>query len=160
MRTTFLDGCALSGLHSLRSLLDGCALSRLHSLRSSTIALAWFAVAASVAPLFAHHSSAAYDSAKVVTMKGAVSSLDWRNPHVRIHLNVPGADGRIVNWDVETWGTGQMSLRGFTNGFLKAGDRVSIDVFLAKDGSPRAFVRVLTLPDGGKVDGPPADFIK
>jgi len=30
-----LDGCALSGLHSLRSSLDGCALSGLHSLRSS-----------------------------------------------------------------------------------------------------------------------------
>src|SRR3989441_485825 len=29
-----LDGCALSGLHSLRSSLDGCALSGLHSLRS------------------------------------------------------------------------------------------------------------------------------
>src|SRR5439155_24725565 len=43
---SFLDGCALSGLHSLRSFLDGCALSSgcalsrlrfasgLHSLRS------------------------------------------------------------------------------------------------------------------------------
>ena len=114
-------------------------------------------MAASVMPLFAHHSSAAYDNAKVVTMKGAVSSLDWRNPHVRIHLNVPDADGRIVNWDVETWGTGQLSLRGVTNGFVKPGDRVSIDVFVAKDGTPRAFVRTLTLPDGRTVDGPPAD---
>jgi dTDP-4-dehydrorhamnose reductase len=30
-----LDGCALPGLHSLRSSLDGCALPGLHSLRSS-----------------------------------------------------------------------------------------------------------------------------
>jgi len=35
-----LDGCALSGLHSLRSNLDGCALSGLHSLRSSDVPLA------------------------------------------------------------------------------------------------------------------------
>ena len=40
---------------------------------------------------------------------------------------------------------------------LKPGDRVNIDVFVAKDGSTRAFVRNLTLPDGGVVDGPPAD---
>src|SRR5438445_2234650 len=33
LRSLF-DGCALSGLHSLRSLFDGCALSGLHSLRS------------------------------------------------------------------------------------------------------------------------------
>src|SRR2546427_3123034 len=32
---SFLGGCALSGLHSLRSSLDGCALPGLHSLRSS-----------------------------------------------------------------------------------------------------------------------------
>src|SRR6266699_1828270 len=32
---SLIDGCALSGLHSLRSLIDGCALSGLHSLRSS-----------------------------------------------------------------------------------------------------------------------------
>lgn len=123
-----------------------------------TIALAVFGLAASAMPLVAHHSTAAYDNTKVVTIKGAVTSLDWRNPHVRIHVNVPDADGRIVNWDVETWGTGQLSLRGLTNGFLKPGDRVSIDVFLAKDGTPRAFVRILTLPDGARVDGPPADL--
>src|SRR5882672_1489739 len=33
-RLSFLDGCALAGLHSLRSFLDGCALAGLHSLRS------------------------------------------------------------------------------------------------------------------------------
>src|SRR5437773_10380607 len=31
----FFDGCALAGLHSLRSSPDGCALAGLHSLRSS-----------------------------------------------------------------------------------------------------------------------------
>lgn len=115
---------------------------------------------AMAAPLLAHHSTAAYDTTKVVTIKGTITSVDWRNPHVRIHVNVPNADGQLVHWDVETWGTGQMSLRGLTNDFLKAGDRVSIDVFVAKDASPRAFVRILTLPDGGRVDGPPADFGK
>src|SRR5262245_34163962 len=113
--------------------------------RAVMIVLAALAYAALMTPLFAHHSSAAYDSSRVVTLIGGVTSLDWRNPHVRIHVNVPDAQGHLVNWDVETWGTGQMSLRGLTNGFLKPGDRVSIDVFVAKDGTPRAFVRILTL---------------
>jgi len=126
----------------------------------SAIALAILALAVSVMPLFAHHSSAAYDATKVVTIKGTVTSLDWRNPHVRVHLDVHDADGRLVNWDVETWGTGQLSVRGVTNGFIKPGDRVSIDVFLAKDGTPKAFVRTLTLPDGRTLDGPPADITK
>ena len=110
-----------------------------------------------MALLFAHHSTAGYDNTKVVTITGTVTSLGWRNPHVRIYVDAPDADGRIVNWDVETWGTGQMSLRGLTNGFLKPGDRVTIDVFVSKDRTHRAFVRLLTLPDGTTVDGPPAD---
>jgi len=111
--------------------------------------------------LVPHHSTANYDTSKTVTLRGIVTSLDWRNPHVHIHLNVPDpTDGKLVNWDAETWGTGQMSVRGLTNGFVKAGDQVSIDVFVAKDGMPRAFVRILTLPDGTKVDGPPTDFSK
>jgi Family of unknown function (DUF6152) len=121
-------------------------------------AVAMLAMAASVGPVFAHHSSAAYDCTKVVTLKGAVTSLEWRNPHVRIHLNVPDAGGKIINWDVETWGTGQMSVRGLTNGFLKAGDRVSIEVFVSKDRTPNAFVHILTLADGTMVDGPPVDI--
>ncbi len=88
---------------------------------------------------------------------GTVTSLDWRNPHVRIHIDVSDGNGRIINWDAETWGTGEMSLRGLTNGFVKPGDHVRTEVFVAKDGAPRAFVRTLTLPDGHLVDGPPAD---
>jgi hypothetical protein len=114
-------------------------------------------LAALITPLFGHHSSAAYDVANVVTLKGIVTALDWRNPHVRIHVNVPDG-GRIVNWDVETLSTGQMSLRGVTNGFIKPGDSISLDVFVAKDAGHTALVHILTLPDGRKVDGPPIDI--
>src|SRR5262245_221230 len=115
------------------------------------------AMLVAVMPLSAHHSSAPYDTTRIVTLKGLVTSVAWRNPHVRIYVDVADAGGKVANWDIETWGTGQMSLRGLTNGFLKPGDRVTIDVFVAKDGSARAFVRNLTLPDGDVVDGPPAD---
>ena len=120
-------------------------------------ALVGLGLAVSVASLLAHHSTANYDVTKAVTIKGIVTSVDWRNPHVRIHLNVTDADGRTVNWDLETWGTGQMSVRGLTNGFLKPGDRVSTDVFVAKDGAARGTVHALTLPDGRTMDGPPVD---
>jgi WD40 repeat protein len=114
-------------------------------------------LAGSVPPVFGHHSTASYDTATPVTFKGVVTSVRFRNPHVRIYVDVPDSNGRIVNWDVETWGTGQMSLRGLTDGFLKPGDHVSLDAFVAKDGSSRAFVRHLVLPGGSVVDGPPFD---
>ena len=69
------------------------------------IALAGLGLAASGILLQAHHSTANYDVTRAVAIKGIVTSVDWRNPHVRIHVDVTDADGRIVNWDVETWGT-------------------------------------------------------
>ena len=39
-------------------------------------------------PLFAHHSSAAYDMEHPVDMKGVVSNMEWSNPHVFIYLDV------------------------------------------------------------------------
>ena len=122
------------------------------------IALAGLGLASSGMLLLAHHSTANYDVTKAVTLKGIVTSLDWRNPHVRIHVDVTDADGRIVSWDVETWGTGQLSVRGLTNGFLKPHDPIRMGVFVAKDGSQRAVVHTLTLPDGRTVDGPPTDL--
>ena len=108
-------------------------------------------------PVSAHHSTAPYDNTRLVTIKGTVTKVDWRNPHVWIHLDVIDAGGRTINWAVETWGTGQLSVRGLTDGFLKPNDPLSADVFLAKDGTTRAVVRTLTLPDGRTLDGPPAD---
>ena len=35
-------------------------------------------------PLFAHHSSAAYDMEHPVNMKGVVTNMEWTNPHVFI----------------------------------------------------------------------------
>ena len=110
--------------------------------------------------LLPHHSTANYDVTKAVTLNGIVTSVDWRNPHVRIHIDVTDAEGRIANWDVETWGTGQMSVRGFANGFLKPRDVIRTDVYVAKDGSSRAVVHTLTLPDGRTMDGPPTDFTR
>src|SRR5262245_37124876 len=38
-------------------------------------------IAAAMIALLPHHSTAAYDTTKVVTLKGSVTSVDWRNPH-------------------------------------------------------------------------------
>ena len=46
------------------------------------------AVAASL-PLAAHHSfSAEFDASKEIKATGAVTKLDWQNPHGWIHLTV------------------------------------------------------------------------
>jgi hypothetical protein len=115
-------------------------------------------VSALAPPLLGHHSTAAYDTTTLITFTGEVTKLDWRNPHVRIYLDVSDRAHGTVHWDVETWGISQLSVRGLTNGFLKPGDHIRIDVFCAKDHTPHALVHTLTLPDGSRVDGPPVDI--
>ena len=50
------------------------------------------------APVSAHHSFAAqYDSTRPVTLQGAVTRVEWMNPHVYFYLDVTDAGGKPVS---------------------------------------------------------------
>ena len=54
------------------------------------------------APLYAHHGrGATYDMKKRITLKGTVSRVDWRNPHVVIWMDVKDDAGKVVTWGFE-----------------------------------------------------------
>ena len=75
-------------------------MSRLHLSRACrAIALASVAVVA--IPLAAHHSTAEYDSTKVVEAQGEVSKILWQNPHVRIEISTQRFDGVAQLWLLE-----------------------------------------------------------
>jgi hypothetical protein len=108
-------------------------------------------------PLPAHHSTrAAYDASKIVTMQGIVTEVRWMNPHARFFLDVTDAAGSTVNWDVELPSPNILLKQGWGRNDLKPGDRMTVDVWLGKDGGDgghRAYVRILTLPDGRTMSG-------
>ncbi len=52
-------------------------------------------------PVFAHHSGSAFDQEHPVTMKGAVASFEWSNPHVFIGLDVKNDKGEVEQWRIE-----------------------------------------------------------
>jgi hypothetical protein len=50
----------------------------------------------------AHHSvSAEFDTNKRVTFSGTVKKIDWMNPHIYTHVEVKGADGKVLVYKVE-----------------------------------------------------------
>ena len=58
-------------------------------------------IAVALAPLGAHHViSAKFDNAKTVTLRGAVTQVDWANPHAHVFINVAEPDGRVTNSDL------------------------------------------------------------
>jgi hypothetical protein len=98
---------------------------------------------------FAHHSLAAeFDSTKPVTLTGTVVSLDWRNPHAWLYVDVKGPDGVVTKWQCELGSPNAMTRAGFNSESLKPGDQVVLDGLLAKDASKTMNTRVVKDKEG------------
>ena len=102
--------------------------------------------------VFAHHGrGASFDMNKQVTLKGTVSRVDWRNPHVVIHMDVKDAGGNVVTWAFENAGVSQMAQAGYNRNTLKLGQEITAVVNPAANGSPTAIVVKVILADGSEI---------
>ena len=116
------------------------------------VSLASVMLAFSAASAFAHHAFAAeYDSTKPIVLKGSVTKMEWQNPHARFYVNVTDETGKVTNWELELGSPNGLLRRGWTRSSLKSGDVVTVEGYLAKDGSKLANARNVTLGDGRKV---------
>jgi Family of unknown function (DUF6152) len=103
-------------------------------------------------PILAHHSfSAEYDFAKPITLQGTVVKWELINPHGWITLDAKDASGKTVRWAVETGNPNALLRAGWRKDSLKPGDEVTIEGYLAKDGTPTVNGVQVTLADGRKV---------
>jgi Family of unknown function (DUF6152) len=107
----------------------------------------------------AHHSfSAEFDREKPITLKGIVTKVDWTNPHVWLYLNVKDeATGETQNWGAEMGPPHGLQRSGWRRETLKIGEEISIDGFLAKNGSKRVNARTVTLTATGARPGQTLD---
>ena len=145
----------------------------------SSIAAA--AVAASL-PLAAHHSfTAEFDGSKEIRATGAVTKLDWQNPHGWIHLTVteicertatprgpdaarapdaveqewacraPGSNEQEADWAFELGSPNGLMRQGWTRNSLKQGDVITVLGSRARDGSTNSNARSVTTADGKRL---------
>jgi len=104
-------------------------------------------------PAFAHHPfSAEYDSKKPVTITGTVTKVDWTNPHAFLMVDQKDTSGQITNWKIELGGPGALTRRGWHRNSVKAGDQVTVEGWMAKDGSKHANAKDVALADGHKLN--------
>ena len=104
------------------------------------------------APMWAHHAFAAeFDAQKPVKLKGTVVKVEFINPHSWIHIDVTGADGKVINWGVEGGSPNALLRLGFTKDALPIGTEIVVDGYQAKDSSNRAVGKDLTFTDGRRL---------
>jgi hypothetical protein len=97
----------------------------------------------------AHHSFAAeFLGDQTLTIEGKVSEVWFKNPHVRYYVEIETDDGGTETWDVRTSSPTILVRRGWSRDTIAAGDKVTIEGFLGRDGRKLLSLIQIELPDG------------
>jgi hypothetical protein len=118
------------------------------------VGLAGIAAALCAIPAVAHHSFAMFDAEKQLTIEGTVKEFQWTNPHSWIHVMVPDAAGKQVQWSVELGSPAGLVRQGWVPKTLTPGMNVKLLIHPLRDGNPGGQFLQVTLPDGKQLGDP------
>jgi hypothetical protein len=112
------------------------------------------------ASLQAHHSTAGvYDPAKEGEVTGALTKLQFVNPHGSITIAVKNADGTTTDWVFTTGSATALAERGISKvgpNALKIGEELTVTFTAARNGAPLGALKTVKRADG-TVIAPPAN---
>lgn len=108
-------------------------------------------------PAGAHHSGAAYDRDKSVTVNGTVNSVEWTSPHAWIKVDAKSEAGAAVTWEFELPSPVTLTRRGWTKSALVPGDKVTVTGAPAREHPNIAIATSVTDKNGKRLFAGAAD---
>jgi hypothetical protein len=110
--------------------------------------LPWLFAVLATPFLMAHHGTGGiYDMEKPATLKGTVTMFKFVNPHVLLYFDVANKQG-VTNWIGEGPSVNNWTRAGWNRNSLKAGDRITITVYPARNGKPEGVVHKVVTANG------------
>ncbi len=117
-------------------------------MRTSSTLLASVVFGLSAVSADGHHSAAPiFDTDKLVVVEGVVTDVWFDNPHSRYYIQVTNQAGEGVLWEAETMNANWFLRRGWDETTVQTGDQVTLNGYLARNGSNVFLLRHLTRAD-------------
>jgi hypothetical protein len=108
-------------------------------------------------PALAHHSGAAYDRDKSVTVNGTVNAVEWTSPHAWIKVDAKNEAGAAVTWEFELPSPVTLTRRGWTKSALAPGDKIVVTGAPAREHANIAIATSVTDKNGKRLFGGAAE---
>ena len=116
------------------------------------VAIVMALVALTMARVVAHHAfTAEFDADKPVKLNGAVTKVEWVNPHSWLFIDVKDPKGETSSWAIELAAPNSMLRRGWNKNSIPVGTLVVVEGWRAKNKSRTANGGFVTLPDGRRL---------
>jgi hypothetical protein len=104
------------------------------------------------ASAWAHHSLIGeFDVTQELEVRGAITKVEWTNPHIWIYLDVAAADGSVEKWECEMGSPNQLVRQGWKKEDLPLGTVIRAQANPAREGERICSTRRITLDDGTPV---------
>jgi hypothetical protein len=104
------------------------------------------------ASALAHHSLVGeFDTTVDIEVRGAITKVEWTNPHIWIYLDVTAASGAVEKWECEMGSPNQLIRQGWKKEDLPIGTIIRADANPAREGEHICSTRRITLDDGTPV---------
>ena len=100
------------------------------------------------APVLAHHGTAAFDTTKMVKVKGTITDFQFVNPHVQVYFECKDEKGETEKWQGELTAPNKLIRAGWDKHTLKPGDSVTVSGYAAVNGAHTMWIRELIGPNG------------